>query len=33
MSYVIAGYIVTSVVFAGYGTYVVRRTKQLTRRK
>ena len=33
MSYVIAGYLVTFGVLAGYGTYVIRRTGQLTKRK
>jgi hypothetical protein len=33
MSYVIAGYLVTFGVLAGYGAYVINRTKTLTKRK
>ena len=33
MSYVIAGYLVTFVVLAGYGAYVIRRTHEFIKRK
>lgn len=33
MSYVIAGYLVTFGVLGGYGAFVIRRTRTLTKRK
>jgi hypothetical protein len=33
MSYVLAGYLITFATFAGYGAYVIRRTKNLKRKR